>query len=200
MAFVAVNNALLAFLLGRGDGGERAPEQVAGRMSGNEASVVAPRPDDSGAVQPSRRITRPREPVYVPPPAPVRRQQPSVQYAPMPLDGSAPVAETPDWSGADDSELPAEMQAPAAASSPAVTHNYGSLPYWSDLPLEFRSDLVLPHVDVHVYSNDPARRFILVDLEKYREGEARDNGLVIEMINEGSIQMNYRGTSFLVER
>ena len=74
------------------------------------------------------------------------------------------------------------------------------MPYWDDLPLEFRSGFVLPHIDVHVYDDDPARRFILVDLQKYREDETLESGAVVEAINEDSIQLNYQGTRFLMER
>jgi general secretion pathway protein B len=74
------------------------------------------------------------------------------------------------------------------------------VPYWDDLPLEFRSSLVLPHIDVHVYDDDPARRFILVDLQKFREGGMLESGAVVEAINEDSIQLNYQGTRFLMER
>ncbi len=74
------------------------------------------------------------------------------------------------------------------------------MPYWDDLSLEFRSSLVLPHIDVHVYDDDPARRFILVDLQKYREGETLESGAVVEEINETSIQFYYQGTRFLMDQ
>lgn len=74
------------------------------------------------------------------------------------------------------------------------------LPEWDELPLSFRSGFTLPHIDVHVYAEEPARRFVLIDLKKYREGETLDSGAVLEKIAPGSIQLFYQGTRFRVDR
>jgi len=96
---------------------------------------------------------------------------------------------------------PAYERQVAASTAPATTPAASDgVPYWDDLPLEFRSSLVLPHIDVHVYDDEPGRRFILVDLQKYREDEMLESGAVVEAINEDSIQLNYQGTRFLMER
>ncbi len=182
VALLLINGALLAYLLGWEDD-----------ESGHDASVAAEEPvdqrrespaphKDSAIVQPSRNITRPREPVYVPAPA-VQRSRPAVQYAP-----AAVVAERPLYTA----------QSEAAVKTPPITADSSGIPSWDELSLEFRSGLVLPHVDVHVYDDDPARRFILVDLVKFREGEVLDSGAIIEQINASSIQLNYRGTRFLM--
>ena len=117
------------------------------------------------------------------PPPPVKRQLPAVQY--MPVPDSAPVYTEP----------PAYTSSPAYTESPPPAVTSSGVPYWDDLSLEFRSGLVLPHIDVHVYDDDPARRFILVDLQKYREGEVLDNGAVIEIINEST--SNHFANAFL---
>jgi len=180
VALLVVNGVLLAVLLGRDDDSavplQASPPGVAKQLP----ERVVPRAD-SAAVQPSRNITRPREPVYMPPvvqsPAPVVRQVPA----------SAVTA------------APAYDRQPAVSAIPPPAAANG-VPYWDDLPLEFRSSLVLPHIDVHVYDDDPARRFILVDLQKYREDEMLESGAVVEAINEDGIQLNYQGTRFLMER
>ncbi len=171
VALLVINGALLSVLLGRKDAPDVA-EQLPKRL--------VPGTDTASAL-PSRQITRPREPVYVPPV--VQRPASAVQQAPV-------VTTQPAYD-----RQPVPGVAPAAV--PAVS---SGLPYWDDLPLEYRSGLVLPHIDVHVYSDDPARRFILVELQKYREGEALENGAVVEAINQDSIQLNYQGTRFLMER
>jgi len=84
--------------------------------------------------------------------------------------------------------------------SPATTGEEYDLPEWRELSLDFRSRLSLPRIDVHVYADDPARRFIMADLKKYREGETLANGALLERIHPGSIQLNYEGTRFRVER
>ena len=88
------------------------------------------------------------------------------------------------------------------STKPAVPtgDNEYDLPEWRDLSLDFRSRLSLPRIDVHVYAEDPARRFIMADLKKYREGETLANGALLERIHRDSIQLNYEGTRFRVER
>jgi general secretion pathway protein B len=102
---------------------------------------------------------------------------------------------------------PAPAKAPAArvvqAQQPLVgaADTAGSdVPEWGELPLEFRSRFALPHIDVHVYSEQPRRRFILVDLQKYREGETLSSGAVLEEIQPNNIQLLYQGTRFRVDR
>ena len=75
-----------------------------------------------------------------------------------------------------------------------------SVPEWNDLSLEFRSGFNLPRIDVHVYSDNPGKRFVLVDLQKFREGETLASGAVLEEILPGSIQLFYQGTRFRVEK
>ena len=174
VALLVVNGILLAVLLGRDDETVIQPQASAPDVSEQLPERLVPRAGSTD-LQPSRQITRPREPVYVPPVA--QRPAPAVSAAPAYV--GEPVARA----------LPAAL-APAS----------NGVPYWDDLPLEVRSGLVLPHIDVHVYDDDPARRFILVDLQKYREDETLESGAVVEEINEDSIQLNYQGTRFLMER
>jgi len=71
---------------------------------------------------------------------------------------------------------------------------------WYELPQEFRNRLDLPRLDVHVYSEEPRRRFILVNQEKYREGERLASGLVLEEILPDGMVMSYQGERFRVEK
>lgn len=178
VALLVVNGTLLAVLLGRnGDTGVQS-QVSAGRGAGDQLPErLVPRADRT-AVQPSRTIARPREPVYMPPV--VQAPAAVVQQAAPPAVAAQPVAR--------------------AAAPAAVPAGSSGVPYWDDLPLEYRSGLVLPHIDVHVYDDDPARRFILVELQKYREGGALESGAVVEKINKDNIQLYYQGTRFLMER
>ncbi|MEN8207173.1 MAG: general secretion pathway protein GspB [Pseudomonadota bacterium] len=183
VALLVVNGALLAVLLGRNDETGVQPQGATTGIADNLPVSPVPKTATAG-MQSSRKIIQPREPVYVPPV--VQSQAPVVQQAP------APAATTqPSYYAA----RPVTTAAPAVApASPS------GVPYWDDLPLEYRSSLTLPHIDVHVYDDDPARRFILVDLQKYREGETLESGAVVEEISEDNIQLYYQGTRFLMER
>jgi general secretion pathway protein B len=88
---------------------------------------------------------------------------------------------------------PPPVAAPASAPS---TASAGKLPDWDELSLDFRSGFSMPHMDVHVYDTDPQRRFVLVNLQKYREGDRLPNGAVIEKILPDGIQLSYQGTRF----
>ena len=76
------------------------------------------------------------------------------------------------------------------------TESAGGLPEWDDLSLDFRSGFSMPHMDVHVYDTDPSRRFVLVNLQKFREGDRLPNGAVIEKILPDGMQLSYQGTRF----
>ena len=171
-ALLVVNGTLLVVLLGRND--DSGVQQGATPGVADELPVSPVPKTETAALQPSQKITQPREPVYAPP---------AVQQAPV-----AAVTPQPSYYA---TQPAAATVTPAAASG---------VPYWDDLSLEFRSSLVLPHIDVHVYDDDPARRFILVDLQKYREGETLESGAVVEEINETSIQFYYQGTRFLMDQ
>jgi len=179
-ALLLFNAGLLVYLLGREE-----PE-VAGQtgavnisLSGVQGGTGQP------ASEPLQRLPKPvrekpremRQKVKTPPPAVAPAQQaravarPSTQ--PRVVESSTPL------SGGD-----SESQ----------------VPEWGELPLSFRSGFALPRIDVHVFADEPARRFVLIELKKYREGDTLDSGAVLERIAPGSIQLFYQGTRFRVDR
>ena len=81
-----------------------------------------------------------------------------------------------------------------------TTKDNSQLPSWYELPQDFRNRLDLPRLDVHVYSEEPQKRFILVNLEKYREGERLASGLVLEEILPDGMVMSYQGKRFRVDK
>ena len=84
--------------------------------------------------------------------------------------------------------------------SVSAANDRSQLQSWYELPQEFRMRLSLPRLDLHVYSEDPQNRFILVDLKKYREGETLESGMLLEEILPEGIVMRYRGERFMVEK
>ncbi len=177
-ALLLINGALLFMLLGRDDATTSGDEVLSPRTDSPQVAPVQQRV--SPVAPPPVEIVRPREPVYVPPAVPVK--PPPLVTQSLPLDDTPSPAFSPP---------PAPVRVPAAVSG---------VPDWNDLSLEFRSGLTLPRIDVHVYSDDPGRRFILADMQKFREGETLDSGAVLEKILPGSIQLYYQGTRFRVEK
>ena len=148
---------------------------------------VAQAPSDSPQTPPVVPIARPPVESALPettrPRIPV---SPPVQQAAKPAMATPSVKQTP-------TRTPTRKP-------PTTTGGEFDLPEWRELSLDFRSRLTLPRIDVHVYADDPAKRFIMADLKKYREGETLANGALLERIHPGSIQLNYQGTRFRVER
>jgi general secretion pathway protein B len=93
-----------------------------------------------------------------------------------------------------DEELDVQVDARTTAK------DYSQLQSWFELPQEIRNRLDLPRLDVHVYSEEPQKRFILVNLKKYREGETLASGLVLEEILPDGMVMSYQGERFRVEK
>jgi len=135
-----------------------------------------------------------------------------VGEAPVVQD-TAPAATVGNWSTGELVALPesANAQSPERGSPPAVESamptepltsaaSTADLQTWYELPAEFRSSLSLPRLDLHVYSEVPQNRFIMVKLKKFREGERLESGLLLEEILPDGMVMSYRGERFLVEK
>ncbi len=54
------------------------------------------------------------------------------------------------------------------------------------------------HIDIHVFSNNPAERFVFLNMRKYREGETTREGPAIHSITPQGVVLNHRGTLFLL--
>lgn len=148
---------------------------------------VAQAPSDSPQAPPVVPIARP----------PVESVLQETTRPRMPVSPPVQQAAKPAMAPSSATQIPATTP---TRKSPTTTSGEYDLPEWRELSLDFRSRLSLPRIDVHVYADDPARRFIMADLKKYREGETLANGALLERIHPGSIQLNYEGTRFRVER
>ena len=191
-ALLLINGALLVMLLGYDDADDSSGDGLSGPT---DSLPVTPVPGaDSVTAPPPREMARPREPVYVPPSVPARPATP-VKQAPPPALQAETISNQPVSPAIAPS--PAFVRPPAPAPKPVKA---SGVPEWNELSLEFRSGFTLPHLDVHVYSDNPEKRFILVDLQKFREGDTLGSGAVLEEILPGSIQLYYQGTRFRVEK
>lgn len=123
----------------------------------------APTPESSVATPP---VSLP------PPPAPTRpRERPEGSSAAPPRSVTpAPVAPAPG---------PAPQATRAAAPKP---------PLLETLPASARRGIAALHLDIHVYSPDAERRFVVINGRRYREGDILEEGPVLEaVIADGAI-------------
>lgn len=86
-----------------------------------------------------------------------------------------------------------------AAAQERATASTEVLPTLTDVAASGTS---LPelHLDIHVNSNNPAERFIFVNMRKYTEGQTLSEGPVVEHITAEGVILNYHGLRFLLPR
>ena len=174
IGLLVVNGALLALLFNRDASGPA--------VSGNAADHEQSAPMDP----PIKPLARPERKVITKP----RQALPPVVERPQARKPPAVVAPTAIADGG--SVVPA-VTVPAQSSG-------SEIPEWSELSLEFRGGYNQPRLDVHVYDEEPSRRFILVDLKRYVEGDTLKDGARLEKIMPGSIQLYHQGTRFRIDR
>ncbi len=109
-------------------------------------------------------------------------------------------------------EAPASSPAPSPtqysemASGIAMEHEETSsvpiaevdtaVPLLRQLSPEFRQTVPPLSLDVHVFREDPARRFVLINETLYREGEHTIEGPVVEEIAPDGVVLSYEGQLF----
>jgi general secretion pathway protein B len=91
---------------------------------------------------------------------------------------------------------PVRRTQPAPSSSDTLT----VLP--SALELRANGELELPdmHVDIHVYSQVPAERFVFINMDKHREGSTLSEGPTVREITVDGVVLEYRGRRFMLPR
>lgn len=91
---------------------------------------------------------------------------------------------------------------PAAATelAPSAPPNSGILP--TIHTLRANGTIALPelHLDIHVYSEIPADRFVFINMSKQREKSQLTEGPVVKEITPEGVVLDHRGTSFLLPR
>jgi len=67
-----------------------------------------------------------------------------------------------------------------------------NVPKLRDLPEDSRSSLSQYEVNVHVFDDDPIRRFVLINMDKYKEGDRIiNNGPLVEEITPAGVVVDY---------
>jgi general secretion pathway protein B len=82
----------------------------------------------------------------------------------------------------------------------AKADNEEVLPSINELNLTGAQALPELHLDVHVYATKPADRFIYVNMRKYHEGNALQEGPVVEHIRRDGVVLNFQGLRFILPR
>ena len=96
--------------------------------------------------------------------------------------------------------LPTEP-APAAGAPLAIAGNTeAGVPTLHELPTSVAAALPALHLDLHVFSDDRAQRFVIVNGQRLREGGQLREGLAVVRITPLGAILDYRGNRFLLPR
>jgi general secretion pathway protein B len=181
---VATTNDPMPAELATGDGSDspQAPSSV------QPPSVVAPR-DAAGPAADSRAADAMPGPAAQAPPseAPVAA---APVPPPVPAERTAPVDDAPEVSA------PPRVAAPAIADSSAEP----PLPRLSELTGDERSQLPALKLSMHVFAEDPAQRFVILDGRRLREGDSPAAGVVLEAIRRDGLVISVNGRRLLLAR
>lgn len=91
--------------------------------------------------------------------------------------------------------------APVNASGSGVIHlNGNSPPPLDTLPLAFQQSLPPLHLDVHSYSQNPAERFVIINMQRYQKGDVLKEGPKVVAIVPDGVILEYQGQQFLLPR
>ncbi len=191
--FLALNLVLLAWLLWpqdeplpaghsdrpvQGDAVIRAPAPAQVAPSPAPPAVEVSVPSRSGLSEPSRAAT-PASPPSAQPAPPVTK--PPVRPA---VALPAPVARPP------------VIEPPAEEPSRSPVE---SLPVWPQIPDHlFRQLRGGIRLDVHVYSDQPQDRFVLINLQKYHVGDRLQEGPLVDEITPEGVILSFQGQQFMV--
>jgi len=84
--------------------------------------------------------------------------------------------------------------APPRPASKAV------IPTIDQLRLNGSLQLAELHLDIHVYSDDPAGRFVFINMVKHREKSRIAEGPIVNEITPDGVILRYQGRNFLLPR
>lgn len=91
---------------------------------------------------------------------------------------------------------------PASAPSPvtAAAPDAERLPRLSELTGDERSNLPPLKLTMHVYAEEPAQRFVILDGRRLREGESAASGIGVEAIRRDGLVLSVNGRRVLLAR
>lgn len=90
--------------------------------------------------------------------------------------------------------------APEPAATPSTSSATAGLPSMEQVVLEGRLEMNVLRLDIHVYSDQPAQRFVFINMTKYREGEALKEGPRVENITPDGVVLSHQGNRFVLTR
>jgi len=98
-------------------------------------------------------------------------------------------------------EEPAAVPAqPRPQPRPQPEFTVAALPTADELIANGQLQMADLHLDIHVYSEKPADRFVFINMVRHREKSRLAEGPVVQEITPEGVILDYRGTRFLLPR
>jgi len=96
-------------------------------------------------------------------------------------------------------EIHAQPQA-EQPSTPAVKAYAPELPVWPQIPTHLFQQLSGSlRLDVHVFSDQPQKSFVLINMRKYRQGEKLQEGAQLDEITPEGVILSFSGQRFKLQ-
>lgn len=152
--------------------------------STSSPAVVTQLPRIPDITLPVTKITTPAAPLVIPPPAPhvaAMAAPPAIQPATVP---TIPAAIAP---------APTALALPTPADEPALL----SL---AALGADERNGLPTLKVSMHVYADDPTRRFMIIDGQRVGEGARLADGVILVCIRRDGAELDVHGRRLLLPK
>ena len=87
-----------------------------------------------------------------------------------------------------------------AQPRPQPEFTVAALPTADELIANGQLQMADLHLDIHVYSEKPADRFVFINMVRHREKSRLAEGPVVQEITPEGVILNYQGTRFLLPR
>jgi general secretion pathway protein B len=98
------------------------------------------------------------------------------------------------------SPAPSTTKPSARPYRPAARPAKQSLPGLERLPAAQRSVVESLRINIHAYATDPSRRFVLIDMRRYREGDRLEAGPTLRAITPDGVVLDYLGNRIHLPR
>ena len=131
-------------------------------------------------------------------PAPATAAATSNAAASVPAPPAATAA-TP-GPAAQPAAAPAQVATATPPKTPAAQPQQPYLPTLWELPYATRKDIPELSLTMHVYTADPAQRFVVVKGDRHAEGDDLGDGLKLAEIRPEGVVLDYKGQRFVYPR
>ncbi|MBW8311444.1 MAG: general secretion pathway protein GspB [Rhizobium sp.] len=156
----------------------------------NTPPVTMPAPGAPAAAAPARPVPADANSLVPPPQLLPEVPPPTSPSAIAPVAAPAPAAPP----------APAPAPPPAPVEAAAAAPVEPLLPRLADLPAAERATLPPLKLSMHVFADEPAQRFVILDGRRQGEGATPAAGVVIEQIRRDGVVLSANGRRLLLPR